>query len=60
MKSLKEYIVESADNVYAVKDNTGAILNIFNTKEEAEADLKNWPTESAVKVVTVKRNEVEN
>lgn len=61
MKGLKEYIIEAAEEyVYAVKDTTGAILNVFQTKEEAVADTAMWPKESKVVVVKVKRSDVED
>lgn len=68
MKSLSDYINEALtadqvneaeDSVFAVKDSTGAILNMFPTKEEADADLKNWPKESGCKVEAVKKSEIE-
>lgn len=60
MKDLCEYIMEAESTVYAVKDETGAILGVFNTKEEADENLKTWPAESKAKVVTMNKNEVEN
>lgn len=60
MKNLKEYITESTEQVFAVKDNTGAILNVFPTKPEAEKNAKTWPKESEVKVVVMKKSDVEN
>lgn len=58
MKTLKDYIIESAE-VYAVQDNTGAILNVFPTKDEAVKDLKSWPKESEPKVVAMKQSDIE-
>lgn len=52
--------MEAESTVYAVKDETGAILGVFNTKEEADENLKTWPAESKAKVVTMNKNEVEN
>lgn len=60
MKSLKEYINESSEQVFAVKDSTGAILNVFPTKDEAEENAKTWPKESEAKVVAMKKDDVEN
>ena len=60
MISLKEYINESSEQVFAVQDNTGAILNVFQTKSEAEKNAKTWPKESEAKVVVMKKNHVEN
>lgn len=61
MRNLKDYInyiMESAD-VYAVQDNTGAILNVFPTKEEADKDVKNWPDEAGPKVIVMKKSDIE-
>lgn len=65
METLKDYILkninESSDEVvYAVKDETGAILNVFPDKKDADDDIKNWPEESNVKVVTLKKSEIES
>jgi hypothetical protein len=64
MKSLTEYvnerINEASDMVYAVQDNTGVILNVFDEEEDARADLANWPTYPGVKVVSIKRSDVED
>ena len=64
MKSLYEYVMEAQDNteyVYAVQDVTGAILNVYTTEEDAEADAKSteWPKAADVKVVKMKRSEIE-
>ena len=60
MKDLVDFIAEAIeDYVYAVKDNTGAILNVFPDEKSANDDLKNWPDVSEVKVEKMKRSEVE-
>jgi hypothetical protein len=60
MKDLVEYFNEAIDdNVYAIEDNTGAILNVFDLEKDAEDDLKNWPEESEAKVKKMKRSEIE-
>lgn len=64
MKSLTEFISEhineATDMVYAVQDNTGVILNVFDEEEDARADLSNWPAYPGVKVVSIKRSDVED
>lgn len=59
MKNLQEYVMEAEAQVYAVKDETDAILGVFDTKEEAEDNLKTWPKESNAKIITMKKSEVE-
>ena len=67
MKSLREYVIESSkssqeiDYVYTVQDATGTILNVYTTKEDAEADANSneWSKDADVKVVKMKRSEVE-
>lgn len=59
MKTLTQFIIESESKVYAVIDNTGAILNVFPDKAQANDDLKNWPSESKVKVKEMAKSEVE-
>lgn len=59
MKSLKDFINESSETVFAVQDNTGAILSVFPTKQEAQDNLKEWPKVSGAKIVTMKRSEIE-
>ena len=49
MKDLQTYITEAEEQVFAVQDMTGAILNVFPTKQEAEDNAKTWPKESEVK-----------
>lgn len=61
MKTLRDYIFEKTEEkVYAVQDFTGAILNVFPTKEEADEDVKNWPDDSKAKVVLMNKSEVES
>ena len=59
MKDLQTYIMEAEQQVFAVQDVTGAILNVFPDKKSAEDDLKNWPKESEAKVVTMKKGDIE-
>ena len=59
MKDLQTYITEAEEQVFAVQDMTGAILNIFPTKQEAEDNAKTWPKESEAKVVPMKRGDIE-
>ena len=40
MKDLQTYITEAEEQVFAVQDTTGAILNIFPTKQEAEDNAR--------------------
>lgn len=60
--TLRKYVFEEEntnEKVYVVQDTTGAILNVFTTKEEAEEDVKTWPIDAKAKVVSINKNEIE-
>ena len=64
MKTLNEYIKESSEFVYAVidKDLDGAIMSVWNTKDEAEKEIADRLKEndhSKLEIKPIKRSEVE-
>lgn len=68
MKSLEEYIAEhrniveaKEDTVFAVVDENGIIMNIFNTEEEADKEIENLKDNPVpVKKEKMKRSEIES
>lgn len=64
MKTLNEYIKESQDMVYAIvdKDLEGAIMSVWNTSDEAEAEKAERLKENEylhLDIKHLKRSEVE-
>lgn len=64
MKNIIDYIKESQEFVYAVidKDLDGAIMSVWNTKDEAEKEIANCLKEndhSKLEIKQIKRSEVE-
>ena len=53
MKNLSDYIKEASNDskeyVYAVKDEFGSIIQMFDTKEEADDKAKSFANEENVK-----------
>lgn len=64
MKTISEYIKESEETVYAVIDNDldGAIMSVWNTKEEADSERDarlGENSELKLSVKKVKKSEIE-
>ena len=47
------------DEVYAIVDETGAIQVFFNTKEEADEEIKKFPKVAYAKIKKMKKSEIE-
>lgn len=61
MKSLEDYINEAEQaTVFAVYDKDGCMLNVYKTKEEAEAGKKEFETKGIeFEIKEIKLSEIE-
>ena len=59
MKNLNVYIQEKlGSKVFAIVDETEAILDVFPSKEEADKVAREYPEEAHAKVKEIERSEI--